>query len=308
MENSTVDAYRNNWGRLFSGDTVSFSVYVGCMVNGEMAEVSYVLESFTNDTIQSIVVEQNSMMWEVNNTSSVFSFQTGILYGGTYTLTSMLTYSDSNLIVNSSSFNFEVRFSDSDSDGIENMFDNCREESNSAQQDLDGDGMGDACDSDIDNDNVANEMDAFPYNASEQYDTDDDGIGNNVDNDDDNDGLADYSDAFPLDASEQMDSDGDGIGNNADADDDGDGIIDALDNCPLNPNANQSDGDSDGFGTVCDINEGPGNVDSNSGNNISNNVTIDAEDVSSLPSLGVLGTLLAVSVGFIAMTRRFEDE
>ena len=307
MENSSIYVYQNNpW--MNSGEYLSFSAYVDCMVIGETIEMSYTLELQDNTTNQITLIEQSSNTWIVNNISSVYSFQTGVLYGGAYALTTTLTYSDSSLTVDSSSFTFGISMADSDGDGIENMFDNCRNRTNPAQQDLDGDGMGDACDSDIDNDNVANEMDAFPYNASEQYDTDGDGIGNNVDNDDDNDGLADYSDAFPLDASEQMDSDGDGIGNNADADDDGDGVIDALDNCPLNPNANQSDGDSDGFGTVCDINEGPGNVDSNSGNNISNNVTIDAEDVSSLPSLGVLGTLLAVSVGFIAMTRRFEDE
>ncbi len=307
MENSSIHVYQNNpW--MNSGEYLSFSAYVDCMVIGETIEISYILELQDNITNQITLIEQSSNTWIVNNISSVYSFQTGVLYGGAYALTTTLTYSDSSLTVDSSSFTFGISMADSDGDGIENMFDNCRNESNSAQQDLDGDGIGDACDSDIDNDNVANEMDAYPYNASEQYDTDGDGIGNNVDNDDDNDGLADYSDAFPLDASEQMDSDGDGIGNNADADDDGDGIIDELDNCRLNPNANQSDGDSDGFGTVCDIDEGSVNVGNNNGNNISNNVTIDADDVSALPSLGVLGTMLAVTVGLIATTRRFEEE
>ena len=44
--------------------------------------------------------------------------------------------------------------------------------------------------------------------------------------DDDGDGVADDVDAFPTDATETTDTDRDGIGNNADADDDGDGSSD----------------------------------------------------------------------------------
>ena len=74
--------------------------------------------------------------------------------------------------------------------------------------------MGDACDSDADNDGVANLEDEFPFDAGEWLDSDGDTVGDNAD-------------AFPFDPTEVMDTDGDGLGNNSDADDDGDGFSDA---------------------------------------------------------------------------------
>lgn len=47
--------------------------------------------------------------------------------------------------------------------------------------DLDGDGIEDSVDTDIDGDGVANELDAFPLDATESVDTDGDGIGDNAD-------------------------------------------------------------------------------------------------------------------------------
>ena len=47
-------------------------------------------------------------------------------------------------------------------------------------------------------------------------DTDSDGVGDATDTDDDNDGTPDVRDAFPRDATESRDSDGDGLGDNAD--------------------------------------------------------------------------------------------
>jgi hypothetical protein len=119
---------------------------------------------------------------------------------------------------------------DSDGDGILDSQDNCPSVSNADQKDTDGDSIGDACDSDDDNDGFSDISDAFPLNPNEWIDTDKDGIGNNADLDDDNDGVADINDAFPLDPSESKDADGDGIGDNADPDDDNDGIPDVLEN------------------------------------------------------------------------------
>ncbi|WP_189609206.1 YncE family protein [Saccharospirillum salsuginis] len=65
--------------------------------------------------------------------------------------------------------------------------------------------------------------------SSELLDTDGDGNSNAIDSDDDNDGIADDQDAFPWDANEWSDHDGDGIGDVADPDDDNDGIDDAQD-------------------------------------------------------------------------------
>lgn len=70
---------------------------------------------------------------------------------------------------------------DSDGDGVGNNGDNCQAVANADQADLDNDGVGDACDPDIDGDGVANGSDAFPTDPAEWTDSDSDGVGDNAD-------------------------------------------------------------------------------------------------------------------------------
>jgi hypothetical protein len=125
-------------------------------------------------------------------------------------------------------------------------YDNCPSISNANQLNTDGDSQGDACDSDDDNDGIADGSDNCPLNVNvDQLNTDGDSQGNVCDVDDDNDGIPDASDNFPLDPTEADDVDSDGIGNNADPDDDNDGLADVEEIAlGTNPLVADTDGDA----------------------------------------------------------------
>ncbi|XP_053385183.1 uncharacterized protein LOC123535929 [Mercenaria mercenaria] len=128
--------------------------------------------------------------------------------------------------------------------------DNCITVPNSMQEDTDGLGLGDNCDTDDDND--------------QQYDSQDNCqfVSNRDQTDSDGDGVGDACDKCPNGSDpDQTDSDGDGTGDVCDSDDDGDGIDDGSDNCPLVANAGQEDGDGDGLGDSCDNCPNTSNID-----------------------------------------------
>ncbi|PPK87536.1 putative secreted protein (Por secretion system target) [Neolewinella xylanilytica] len=110
---------------------------------------------------------------------------------------------------------------------VENRLDNCPETTSNDITDTDGDGIGDICDDDIDNDGVPNEEDCNPYNSSEGrltvYYADFDG-----------DGYGDPNNSITACTAPQ------------------DYVIDGSDNCPEVANADQMDSDGDGIGNTCD--------------------------------------------------------
>src|SRR5690625_1710395 len=143
---------------------------------------------------------------------------------------------------------------DRDGDGIVDEKDNCPDTPNPDQADLDGDGIGDACDDDIDGDGIPNHQDNCPrVHNPDQKDTDGDGVGDACTDDRDGDGIPDAKDNCPdIPNPDQADLDGDGVGDACDNDMDGGGIPNHKDNCPRVPNPDQADLDGDGVGDACD--------------------------------------------------------
>jgi hypothetical protein len=121
--------------------------------------------------------------------------------------------------------------------------------------DTDGDGQGDACDADDDNDGVADTGDNCPLAAnSDQANNDGDAQGDVCDPDDDNDGVADGPDNCDFTANpNQANNDNDALGDVCDPDDDNDGVADGPDNCDFTANPNQADFDGDGIGDACEV-------------------------------------------------------
>lgn len=105
---------------------------------------------------------------------------------------------------------------DIDSDGAADIAgDNCVGIPNADQADVDGDGIGDACDNDIDGDGLLNGDDNAPLNFNPtQRDTDNDGVGDTGDN-----CISEYNPA-------QINTDADSLGDACDSDDDNDGVND----------------------------------------------------------------------------------
>lgn len=122
---------------------------------------------------------------------------------------------------------------DQDDDGIPDSLDNCPETANPDQADLDGDGIGDACDSDIDGDGYTDDEDHCPFIPdANNDDLDGDGFGDVCDSDIDGDGIDNVADNCVMSANPgQVDFDLDGAGDACDLDDDNDGTPDASDDC-----------------------------------------------------------------------------
>lgn len=161
-------------------------------------------------------------------------------------------------ITTSTGINFTVTCEelvlDADEDGFPDTEDNCPAIANPNQIDLDEDGLGDACDDDLDGDSINNNLDNCPDTPNlDQLDTDGDLIGDACDDDLDGDSVPSDIDNCPLISNPlQENSDSDAQGDACDSDDDNDLVLDTADNCPVISNPDQLDLDGDGDGDACD--------------------------------------------------------
>lgn len=226
------------------------------------------------DRISGATVKLSNGQQQVVGATGTFKFDVA---PGTYTITASASGYQTNSVQRTVVAGQEVWGSvgltlqtvpdnDPDKDGVPSSMDNCPNSANSDQKDSDNDGMGDACETnvDTDGDSIPDASDNCPLTFNpNQADADGNGVGNACQtggvSDSDGDGYADSVDNCPaLANASQSDSDHDGKGDACDtgtpggADSDGDGVKDDVDNCTMEPNANQLDSDDDGVGNACD--------------------------------------------------------
>ena len=151
---------------------------------------------------------------------------------------------------------------DQDGDGVPDSTDNCISTYNPDQLNHDTDSMGDACDTDDDNDGLldTNEPAACQFIQDCDGDLVSDGSINPP-------GpiIAGPDNCIQVPNANQANADGDAFGDACDSDDDNDTVPDASDNCPLVANGpaqagvpyvgNQTDTDLDAVGDACDIDD-----------------------------------------------------
>ena len=128
---------------------------------------------------------------------------------------------------------------DDDNDGIMDLYDECPKGSIGWISTVENDENQDGCeDIDSDGDGFVDQLDKCPDISDDQSDLDGDGVGDACETDTDGDGIPDSFDNCPRDTEEwvsvhEIDHDQDGCRDeDRDADDDGDNILDLSDDCP----------------------------------------------------------------------------
>ncbi|MDA9129018.1 thrombospondin type 3 repeat-containing protein [Candidatus Gracilibacteria bacterium] len=245
-----------------SEDAVNYSQIFKTDINDfQIQKLKIVFEPHSQDNIREIIkigelnIERLNTVLEVSGVDS--SLPLHLYYQNTCmkTLAQIQVQSeidDNSQILNPTSLRPNIYYtqktSDTDSDTIQDLYDNCVNIANSDQTDINQNSIGDVCEFDRDSDGVPDEIDNCRNIANpNQEDSDRDSIGNMCDN-------------CNLYNPSQIDQDNNGVGDTCDSasdfltqnDDDTDGIVNSRDNCENIANPNQEDSDNDGVGNVCD--------------------------------------------------------
>ena len=159
---------------------------------------------------------------------------------------------------------FDPANDDFDGDGVGDVCDRCPLVPNKSQDDMDWDGIGDACDDDIDGDYVLNPrgyvaadvQDTDSTTDADMVDSETAGVWDTVDADSetgvDTDDTATSTSADTGDTETETDTGDTALAADSGADDTDTVFQNHFDNCPLKYNPSQNDVDSDGAGDACD--------------------------------------------------------
>ncbi|MBS72436.1 MAG: hypothetical protein CMO20_05755, partial [Thermoplasmata archaeon] len=273
--NSTMNSLYFDTGNLTAGNSYAFQVGL----------VQYSTNNTTYSQVSNFTSSATMISWQWNYTTpsvSGYYCAVGTLWDGTGVLLDIVT-------INTTSTCFLI-IHDDDNDGVWNINDLCPNTPANAVVDVNGCA---ASQRDTDNDGVNDNLDPFPFDATQWQDSDGDGFGDNASgnnpdafpndstqwSDSDGDGYGDNpngtnADAFPTDPNQWVDSDGDGYGDNSNAtggdlwpndpsqwwDSDGDGYGDNSsgtngDAFPTDPNQ-WADSDGDGYGDNSNVTGG----------------------------------------------------
>ena len=287
----------------------------GTSFTGQQLNLSYVLE---NSTSHYLTVDGTTIPVS-NNFSNTASITVGF---GTHNICvvsyDMANQMDSDCVT----VNMIDPNVDSDSDGLPDHSDLCPNTPPNHSVNLDGCSTSQL---DSDGDGVTDNVDLCPATqqfstvnyvgcSASQRDSDGDGVMDNLDicpstpansvvdlygcantqNDSDNDGIVDSSDLCPSTiVGSQVNANGCAP---SQLDSDSDGIFDSFDLCPATIT-----------GTVVDQTGCPYSAGGNSSGNNNGSTSSGSSSGGGLPSIGVVGTIAAIAIGFIFTIRREEE-